>query len=165
MSNILPGYCSGTLEIMKKKLFQIRIFSSELCCLGAKKMFRMGFFPGFTFKLVFIGRLSLVAACFCRFSLIFWCFFPKFSGGDGGKWRDIAHLTLGGYSPYYFFYGFGDYSIIIIIIIIIIIVVDRGLACMDCFRPNAHSIPLISFTLALTIILMVACLILLHIPL
>ena len=90
-------------------------------------------------------------------------FFPKFSGGDGGKWRDIAHLTLGGYSPYYFFYGFGDFSIIIIIIIII--VVDRGLACMDCFRPNAHSIPLISFTLALTIILMVACLILLHIPL
>ena len=62
------------------------------------------------------------------------------------------HLTLGGYSPYYFFYGFGDYSIIIIIIII---VVDRGLACMNCFRPNAHSIPLISFTLALTIILMV----------
>ena len=44
VSNILPGYCSGTLEIMKKKLFQIRIFSSELCCLGAKKMFRMVFF-------------------------------------------------------------------------------------------------------------------------
>ena len=44
VSNILPGYCSGTLEIMKKKLFQIRIFSSELCCLGAKKMFRMNFF-------------------------------------------------------------------------------------------------------------------------
>ena len=78
VSNILPGYCSGTLEIMKKKLFQIRIFSSELCCLGAKKMFRMVFFPGFTFKLVFIGRLSLVAACFCRFSLIFWCFFRSF---------------------------------------------------------------------------------------
>ena len=54
----------------------------------------------------------------------------------------------------FFFYGFGDYSIIIIITIII--VVDRGLACMDCFRPNAHSLPLISFTLALTIILMVA---------
>ena len=117
-----------------------------------KRCFVWGFFSGFPFKLVFIGRLSLVAACFCRFSLIFWCFFPKFSGGDGGKWRDIAHLTLGGYSPYYFFYGFGDYSIIIIIIII---VVDRGLACMDCFRPNAHSIPLISFTLAFTIILMV----------
>ena len=30
--------------------------------------------------------------------------FPKFSGGDGGKWRDIAHLTLGGYSPYYCFF-------------------------------------------------------------
>ena len=44
VSNILPGYCSGTLEIMKKKLFQIRIFWSELCCLGAKKMFRMVFF-------------------------------------------------------------------------------------------------------------------------
>ena len=44
VSNILPGYCSGTLEIMKKKMFQIRIFSSELCCLGAKKMFRMVFF-------------------------------------------------------------------------------------------------------------------------
>ena len=48
VSNILPGYCSGTLEIMKKKLFQIRIFSSELCCLGAKKMFRM-VFSGFYF--------------------------------------------------------------------------------------------------------------------
>ena len=72
--------------------------------------------------------------------------------------------NVGWISPYYcFFYGFGDYSIIIIITIII--VVDRGLACMDCFRPNAHSLPLISFTLALTIILMVACLILLHIPL
>ena len=63
--------------------------------------------------------------------------------------------------PIIAFYGFGDYTIIIIIII----VVDRGLACIDCFRPNAHSIPLISITLALTIILMVACLILLHIPL
>ena len=48
--------------------------------------------------------------------------------------------------PIVVFYGFGDYSIIIIIIII---VVNRGLACMDCFRPNAHSIPLIFVTLCL----------------
>ena len=36
------------------------------------------FFPGLTFNLVFIGRLSLAAACFCRFSLIFWCLFRSF---------------------------------------------------------------------------------------
>lgn len=50
------------------------------------------------------------------------------------------------------FYGFSDYYIIIIIII----VVDRGLACMDWFRPNARSILLIISTYALTIILVVA---------
>ena len=63
------------------------------------------------------------------------------------------------------FYGFVDFTIIIIIIIIIIIFVDRGLGCMDYFRPNAHSMLLISITLALTVILLVACLILLYIPL
>ena len=44
VSNILPGKLLGTLKIMKKKLSQIRVFSSELSCLGHKKMYRMGFF-------------------------------------------------------------------------------------------------------------------------
>ena len=72
--------------------------------------------------------------------------------------------------PNIVFYVFFDFtiiiiSIIIIIIIIIIIFVDRGLACMDYFRPNAHSMLLISITLALTVSLLVACFILLYIPL
>ena len=64
--------------------------------------------------------------------------------------------------PIIVFYGFVDFTIIIIIIIIF---VDGGLGCMDYFRPNAHSMLLISITLALTVILLVACLILLYIPL
>ena len=51
------------------------------------------------------------------------------------------------------------------LLLLLLSFVDRGLACMDYFRPNAHSMLLISITLALTIILLVACLILLYIPL
>ena len=90
-------------------------------------------------------------------------FFPKFSGGDGGKWRDIAHLTLGGYSPYYFFMVLVTIPLLLLLLLLSLLIEDWPAWIV--FRPNAHSIPLISFTLALTIILMVACLILLHIPL
>ena len=51
------------------------------------------------------------------------------------------------------------------LLLLLLSFVDRGLACMDYFRPNAHSMLLISITLALTVILLVACLILLYIPL
>ena len=102
VSNILPGYCSGTLEIMKKKCFRFGFFRVSCVVWVLKRCFVCFFFSGFTFKLVFIGRLSLVAACFCRFSLIFWCFFRSFPAAmaESGetlrnlRWVDIAPIIF-----------------------------------------------------------------------
>ena len=60
-------------------------------------------FSGFYFQIGFYRPFISGRGLFLPFFPNILVFFPKFSGGDGGKWRDIAHLTLGGYSPYYFF--------------------------------------------------------------